>query len=320
MRKKTHLKGMKSAERRMKLLLMLQSKKKNITPDYLAEYFDVSRRTIFRDMRVLQEMNVPVSHEQHEGYLIPKGYSIPPLMFTSKQMATIMMGLSFVKSQVDKDMVEDARDVELKIRNVVPGELKDLMSALDDHTVVNPFSVNVPEKKQGGNWFLIANAIAYRQVIRFAYKDEVRDMDPYQLVYFTDHWNVMGYCHLRKEIRNFVLDRMSEVSLTTANFSMPKLEKEELVFRLDKKPHHIELDVDANVVPPLLQKLPARVIDMNPGKTSTRLRFEFDNLTFLNEFLLQFGNKITILAPNQLILMREVLLNEMMTQIQSKHQ
>lgn len=310
---------MKSAERRMKLLLMLQSRKKNITPDYLAEYFEVSRRTIFRDLVVLQEMNVPVSHEQHEGYLIPKGYSIPPLMFTSKQMATIMMGLSFVKSQVDKDMVEDARDVELKIRSVVPGELKDLMSALDDHTVVNPFSVNVPEKKQGGNWFLIANAIAYRQVIRFSYKDEVRDMDPYQLVYFTDHWNVMGYCHLRNEVRNFVLDRMSDVSLTTAAFTMPKFDKEELIFRLDKKPHLIELDVDASVVQLLLQKLPARVMSMNAGKSATRLTFEFDNLTFLNEFLLQFGNKISILAPNQLLLMREVLLNDMMTQLQSKH-
>jgi len=310
---------MKSAERRMKLLLMLQSRKKNITPDYLADYFGVSRRTIFRDMVVMQEMNVPVSHEQNEGYLIPRGYSIPPLMFTSKQMATIMMGLSFVKSQVDKDMVEDARDVELKIRSVVPGELKDLMSALDDHTVVNPFTVNVPEKKQGGNWFLIANAIAYRQVIRFSYKDETRDMDPYQLVYFTDHWNVMGHCHLRKEIRNFVLDRMSEVSLTTATFTMPKLDKEEMIFRLDKKPHRIELDVDAIVVQPLLQKLPARVIEMNVGKASTRLSFDFDNLTFLNEFLLQFGNKITILTPNQLSLMREVLLKDMMEQLQSKH-
>ncbi len=304
----------------MKLLLMLQSRKKNITPDYLAEYFGVSRRTIFRDMNVMQEMNVPVSHEQHEGYLIPKGYTIPPLMFTPKQIATIMMGLSFVKSQVDKDMVEDARDVELKVRSVVPGELKDLMSVLDDHTVVNPFTVNVPEKKQGGNWFHIANAIAFRQVIRFQYKDELRDMDPYQLVYFTDHWNVMGYCHLRKEIRSFVLDRMSEVQITTTSFTMPKLDKEEMIFRLDKKPHQIDLDVDASVLRPLLQKLPARVIEMIAGKTATRLSFEFDNLPFLNEFLLQFGNKLTILAPNQLILMREVLLTEMMNQIQSKHQ
>jgi predicted DNA-binding transcriptional regulator YafY len=100
---------------------------------------------------------------------------------------------------------------------------------------------------------------------------------------------------------------------------MPKLDKEEMIFRLDKKPHLIELDADASVVQPLLQKLPARVMEMKSGKTQTRLSFEFDNLPFLNEFLLQFGNKITIHAPNQLLLMREVLLNEMMTQLQSKH-
>jgi len=117
---------MKSSDRKMKLLLMLQSKKKLKVND-LATYFEVRRRTIFRDLKSLQEINVPITWDKYDGYGIMKGYTIPPLMFTAKQLATIIMGLSFVKSQIDESLVEDAKNVELKIRSVLPAELKELM-------------------------------------------------------------------------------------------------------------------------------------------------------------------------------------------------
>ena len=105
----------KSSERRMKLILMLQDSRKRLTVDKLAETFGVSRRTIFRDLNALSEINVPVTWERYSGYGIMPGYKVPPLMFTSKELATIMVGLNFVKSQVDQQLVEDAKGVELKI-------------------------------------------------------------------------------------------------------------------------------------------------------------------------------------------------------------
>ena len=63
---------------------------------------------------------------------------MPPLMFNSKELA-IMIGLNFVKSQVDQQMVQDATGVELKIKNVLPDELKVLMSSLEEHTIVDPY-------------------------------------------------------------------------------------------------------------------------------------------------------------------------------------
>src|SRR5690606_306579 len=106
---------MKSQERRLKILLLLQSRRKNLGVNDLADYFGVSRRTIFRDLNFISEMDVPIAHDSIDGYSIPKGNSIPPLMFTDKEISVIMIGLSFLKSQTDHGMVEDAKSVQLKI-------------------------------------------------------------------------------------------------------------------------------------------------------------------------------------------------------------
>ncbi|WP_372633609.1 helix-turn-helix transcriptional regulator, partial [Fodinibius sp.] len=87
---------MNSSERRMKLILMLQQSNHRITVNDIAEKFDVSRRTVFRDFNALSEMNVPVTWDEYKGYGIMHGYKIPPLMFTTKELATILVGLNFV--------------------------------------------------------------------------------------------------------------------------------------------------------------------------------------------------------------------------------
>lgn len=141
---------LKSSERRMKMILMLQQSNKKLTVDDLAEKFNVSRRTIFRDFNVLSELNVPVTWDQYSGYGVMEGYKVPPLMFNSQELATIMVGLNFVKSQIDKTLVEDAKGVELKIKDVLPDDLKKFMESLDDRTIVDPFLHFGHQKKRGG--------------------------------------------------------------------------------------------------------------------------------------------------------------------------
>ncbi|MCC5904927.1 MAG: HTH domain-containing protein, partial [Balneolaceae bacterium] len=194
---------LKSSERRMKLILMLQESNKKLTVKELAETFGVSRRTIFRDFNVLSEINVPVTWDEYSGYGIMDGYKIPPLMFTSRELATIMVGLNFVKSQVDKMLIDDAKGVEVKIKNVVPDNMKIFMKSLDNRTVVDPFLHFGHEKKEGGNWYLVSSAISQKKSMEFSYRSKQdkkvteRKIDPYLLVFYRDHWNVIGYSHKR---------------------------------------------------------------------------------------------------------------------------
>lgn len=310
---------MNSSERRMKLILMLQQSNGRITVDNIADKFNISRRTVFRDFNALSEMNVPVTWDKFSGYGVMRGYKIPPLMFTSRELATVLVGLNFVKSQVDKTLVEDAKGVELKIKEVVPKELLEFMESLEERTVVDPYLNFGAEKMDGGSWYIISNAISQNKSIRFRYRSKSdekvtgRKIDPYLLVFYRDHWNVIGYSHKREAIRNFVLDRMSDIEITDKEFaSMGQIDVEQLIFRSDETSHKIEVEVQEPALKRFKSNLPTNIINQNKVKPNLfRIKFSFDNLDFINEWLLQFPKKVKIISPEVLIKKRTVLLKEM---------
>jgi predicted DNA-binding transcriptional regulator YafY len=310
---------MNSSERRLKLMLLLQQPGKHLTVDELAERFDVSRRTIFRDFNALQEINVPVTWDRYSGYGLIEGYKIPPLMFTSKELATIMVGLNFVKSQVDQGLVEDAKGVEVKIKNVLPDELKNFMNSLEGRTIVDPYLRFGGEKKKGGSWYLISSAIAQQKRMQFRYTTKsgetgTRKIDPYILVFYEDHWNVIGKSHLRGEIRNFILERVDEVQILEENYQLQKeLDVEGLIFRSDESSHLIILQVKKDEIERLEANLPAKIIKKTSENSKLiKIEFKFDNLEFINEWLLQFGNKVKVEAPELLVEKRKALLRKML--------
>lgn len=310
---------MNSSERRLKLVLLLQQPGKNKTVNELAEHFGVSRRTIFRDFNALQEINVPVTWDRYSGYGLIDGYKIPPLMFTSKELATIMVGLNFVKSQVDAGLVEDAKGVEVKIKNVLPDELKEFMVSLEGRTIVDPYLKFGGEKKKGGNWYLISSAIAQKKRMQFKYttksgETDIRKIDPYVLVFYDDHWNVIGRSHLRGDNRNFILENIEEVNILEENFAVKEeIDIESLIYTSDEGSELIILQVEKDEIGRLEANLPAKIIKKLPvNSKKIKVEFKFDNLSFINEWLLQFGNKVNVLGPPSLIEKRKGLLREML--------
>lgn len=311
---------LKSSERRMKLILILQDSKKRLTVDELAETFGVSRRTIFRDFNVLSEINVPVTWDKYSGYGVMEGYKVPPLMFTAQELATIMVGLNFVKSQVDKQLVDDAKGVELKIKNTIPDELKEFMSSLDDRTVVDPFLHFGHEKKEGGNWYLVSSAISQSKSLGFSYlsksENEIteRTIDPYLLVFYRDHWNVIGFSHKREAIRNFVLDRMDAVKILDKKFvRKTEMDVEGLIFGSNESGQLVEVLVDESADRAFRANLPTKIFKQNPvSDKKNKVGFHFENLDYINEWLLQFGNKVEILSPEELKQKRKKILASMM--------
>lgn len=312
---------MNSSERRLKLMLMLQQSKSEKTAKEFAEYFGVSKRTIFRDFNALQEINVPITWDKYSGYGVMPGFKIPPLMFSSHELATIIVGLNFVKSQVDAQLVEDAKGVEVKIHNVLPDELKEFMASLKNKTVIDPYLKFGSEKKKGGDWYKISSAISQRKRIQFSYQPKdgeriIRKIDPYLLVFYQDHWNVIGFSHLRSDFRNFILDKVSKIEILEENFiEKNKTSIEQLIFRYNESSVKVEVLVDSGVYKRFKANLPAKIFKESAEKAEKiKVVFEIDNLSFINEWLLQFGNDIKIISPPELISKRKELLKEMLDQ------
>ncbi len=298
---------------------MIQQKGNRKTVDELAEHFGVSRRTIFRDFNALQEINVPITWDKYSGYGVMPGFKIPPLMFSTQELATIIVGLNFVKSQVDQQMVDDAKGVELKIKNVLPEELKDFMTSLQDNTIVDPYSKFSAEKKRGGNWYLLSSAISQKKRVEFRYtssKGEVktRKVDPYILVFYKDHWNMIGFSHLRGDFRNFILENMAEVRILDEEFQRKsKIDPEALIFRSEEQAHSVEVLVDEQAVRQFEANFVANNFSkekINPKKF--RYSFHFENLQYINDWLFQFGDRVRIEGPPELVELRKEKLKAMM--------
>ncbi|HAH52203.1 MAG TPA: YafY family transcriptional regulator [Balneola sp.] len=300
-------------------MLMLQQSKDRKTVQEFAEYFGVSKRTIFRDFNALQEINVPITWDKYSGYGVMPGFKIPPLMFSSHELATIIVGLNFVKSQVDARLVEDAKGVEVKIKNVLPDELKSFMESLQNKTIVDPYLKFGSEKKEGGNWYKISSAISQKKRIQFLYEaksgeKKTRKVDPYLLVFYQDHWNMIGFSHLRGDFRNFILDRIRNIEILEEGFE-PKKEKsvEDLIFRFDGTSEKVKVMLDNEVYKRFKANLPAKNFKkLKENAKKIKVSFEVDNLAFVNEWLLQYGNKIKIISPDELISKRKSLLKDML--------
>lgn len=310
---------MKSSERRLKLMLLLQKPGEKLTVEEIAKKFGVSRRTIFRDFNALQEINVPVTWDKYAGYGMMKGYKIPPLMFSEKELATIIVGLNFVKTQIDSGLSEDAEGVELKIKNVLPIELKDFMNSLSRKTVIDPFQKYGGIKRDGGDWYTLSSAISQELRVEFVYESgkgeqKIRKVDPYILVYFEDHWNMIGRSHLRGEERNFRLDRMSEVKILNEKFEVKsKIDIEGLIFRSNESEQKIIVVLDDAAVSRFRANLPAKIFKETSQKSKKiKIEFFFDNLDFINQWLLQFGAELKVEAPKELKKMRSTLLKKML--------
>lgn len=328
---------LKSTDRLLKLITLLQGNTDRLTIQKLAERFGVTKRTIYRDLNKLAALDIPITHDVFEGYGIKKEYNIPPLMFNNKELATLIVGLNFVKSQADKQLCEDAEAVEDKIRQVLPIPLRTLMDSLSERTIVDPFLHFGIEKQDGGNWYQISAAIAERRRIEFDYVPERADetskegkpkkqvdeynlqriVDPYMIVFYKDHWNLIGFSHKRKEVRNFILNRIQNLRIREDKYKdQSNFTKEAFLFRSDKRSHKIVVDIGERADRQFKANLPTKIIKKTEVKPKIfRYEFEFDNLDFINRWFLQFADGVTIIKPNSLKKRREELLTELLNQM-----
>ena len=226
--------------------------------------------------------------------------------------------LNFVKSQIDEALVEDANGVELKIKEVLPEKLHNFMDSIGKRTVVDPYLNFGLEKQTGGNWYLVSSAIAQNKTLQFDYerssdnKITVRKINPYLLVFYGDHWNVIGYSKKRDALRNFILNQISNIRETGKTFTKTTIDIEPLIYRSAEDAKQIKIAVSDAVYERFRTNLPAKINHSDKKGDKHIVTLKFNNLEYINKWLLQFTDKIQILAPEVLKYKREALLKKML--------
>lgn len=295
-------------ERLFALVLLLQNKPSMTSRD-LAEHFGVTRRTIFRDLRALGESGVPLTYAEEGGYEILAGYQLPPLMFSARQAATLLIGAELMKIQTDADLRAEADSVAQKIRSVLPARIQDFIDRLTNRTVLDPYRLHHGDSESRGNWFRLSEAVAQRRSVMMEYyvqrRDELamRTIDPLGMVYYTDHWNVIAHDHLRNDYRSFIIDNIRSMMVLGRRFEPPEgfnlreylkdrghdLRAERVVICFTEQAYRIAR-----------RHIPAEILSVERATGSVTVTFEFENMDFLAHWLLRYGTQAQVLHPPHL--------------------
>ena len=182
----------------------------------LAEHFEVSVSTIYRDIAHLQASGLPIEGEAGVGYLLRPGFDLPNVTFTHDQVDALAVGLSFVESTGDPEMATAAREARAKIQAGMPQpEERRLADA--------PYFSLQGRNGATPNLTLLRQAIRQRQIAQFDYKDGEgkqtgRRVRPLVIWNLTDGWMFSAWCEFRQDFRTFRLDRMANLILTGERF------------------------------------------------------------------------------------------------------
>ncbi len=298
-------------ERLFALVLLLQNRPSMTSKD-LAEHFGVSRRTVFRDLRTLSESGVPLTYADGGGYEILEGYQLPPLMFTAREAATLLVGTAFTKLQPDNSLRTDADEVALKIRSVLPEPIRVYIDRLQESTVIAPYVRNLDPgggHDEQGQWYELSEAVARQRSVWMEYyvasRDELtkRKVDPLGLVYYSDSWNLIAYDHLRRDVRNFRLDRIRKMRVLMDSFQPPEtFNLQEYLREKGSSPRNerITLRFRPRAYRWAKRSIPAEVEEVVETDEGIRVTFYFENLDYVARWLLRYGTDVVALEPEGL--------------------
>ena len=204
------------------ILIQLQSRRVVKASD-IAERFGISLRTVYRDVKTLEEAGIPLIGEAGVGYSIMDGYRLPPVMFTREEAMAFLTAEKFVEKLTDVNTLANYQSAMYKVRAILKSTEKDLLEGMDNRIAVvkTPVQQNAP----ANNYIqTILNAIIHKNIVSINYfashsqEDTKRDIEPVGIYYLSSYWHLIAYCRLRGDYRDFRIDRIKTLTVTEKYF------------------------------------------------------------------------------------------------------
>lgn len=214
-----------TATRLINLIMLLERQPKQKAAN-LADELGVSIRTLHRYFEMLDEMGIPIYAERgpYGGFSLVRGYKMPPLVLSPEEAVAVALGTSMVEELWGQLYREPARGALAKLENLLPDEQRHEVAWARRSLIAtgmhqSDLNVVAPLLEK------LRRAVRERRRVSMHYRSSsphpsLRDIDPYALVHRWGWWYVIGYCHLRQEMRTFRVDRIDDLSLTAQDFQI----------------------------------------------------------------------------------------------------
>ena len=208
---------MRRADRLFQVIQLLR-RRNVVTAAWLASELEVSERTVYRDVRDLVMSGVPIEGEAGVGYMLRRGFDLPPLMFTDAEIEAMVLGARIVTSWGDAALAKAAGEALARVESVLPDRLR---SRLNETRLFAP-GFHVP-RAIIERLPQLRTAMESRRKVRLGYTsadgtETVRVVRPIGLFFWGYGWSLAAWCELRTAFRSFRLDRIRALEVLDERF------------------------------------------------------------------------------------------------------
>ncbi|MFW6377711.1 MAG: helix-turn-helix transcriptional regulator [bacterium] len=298
-------------ERLLKIITLLEGNHKKWTVRDLAEYFNISVRTVHRDRQALENIGVPLYYDSDKKtYNILDTFSFTPPEFTRDE--AVALSLAARTFQSENSPYKRELDMALaKILNSLPMSISDVIKNLDNRLLtLNKPSVDLTEYQD-----LISSvekAIELKKCIEIEYnsladsKVRKRKLDPYNLILKDGACYLVGYCHLREDIRTFRIDRVKSFELLNNTFKIKNKYSADEYFRYSwgierGKEYTVKLifkDVASRLIKEYQWHPSQEIRDLPDGRTLFQVRT--GSRIEMKRWIMSFGSEVEVKEPDWL--------------------
>jgi predicted DNA-binding transcriptional regulator YafY len=289
------------------ILIQLQSRRVVKAMD-IAERFNISLRTVYRDIKTLEEAGIPIIGEAGVGYSIMDGYRLPPVMFTREEATAFLTAEKFVEKLTDVSTMAHHKSAMYKIRAILKTSEKNLLEDIDSkiEVVKNHSQLRVDNKDHIQT---LLNSIAQKKVITIDYfanhsqEHTKRDIEPIGIFYKDSYWHLIAFCRMRNDYRDFRIDRINRVVITDKIFdnkhptlkayiaqTAKEQELEMVVIRIDRSIYtHLEY-----------QKYYSGFVSEKTVGSQIEMMFLTISLEGFARWFMMYGDQAEIISPDSL--------------------
>src|SRR5580692_1275889 len=287
------------------ILTHLQSKKR-VTAQEMADRFNISLRTVYRDVKALDESGVPVIGEAGSGYTIMEGYRLPPVMFTQEEDSALLLGAKLAEQFTDGSVKRHFNAALFKIKAVLRSPDKEYVDSLTEHIqILTRYAPDLESPRQYLS--MLQQAVVSKKIVHLQYRSQLKEevtlrkVEPIGLLYYGNAWHLIAWCHLRNDYRDFRMSRMLGVTTDDHCFdpsAHPSIREYIETIRQGSDLEEAIVQFDREIARYLQeQKYLNGFVSEEMQDTCVRMKFLTSNMYHFGRWLLTFTNRVQVESP-----------------------
>jgi predicted DNA-binding transcriptional regulator YafY len=299
------------ATRLLSLILLLQSRPSWKASELAAE-LNVSERTVYRYIGMVEEMGIPVYSERgpNGGFSLVRGYRLPPLIFTADEATVLYMGAYLVREVWGQTYDDAVAGVIAKLDNVLADDLRQEVTGIRRSLVIGKGLTRVDYRPWAPTIHTLRRCIENRCCARLVYRGFLRQattervVEPYALALQWGLWYLVGFCRLRQDLRTFRVDRIQQITQLEERFVRPRefSVRDFLEQSLRFEPvYKIVVRLDASVAAFTREHHGQWMALTEHDDGSITARFEAASLDWATGWVLGHGAAAKVLEPTELV-------------------